>query len=131
MLATLITTASFTTGDTIDYSITKIAYDTSSARTSPSTSRARTPTQSTDSNYAPESAVAALESEFAGDEDIEGFLPFLHGAGLRAEPAHATVRADDRRSPASTRSGCGALAASASSTAARPTSARSPATRSS
>lgn len=81
MLATVIITAAFTTGDVLDYSITKVAYD-NLHRTDLSIHHFR-PTASTaddaslDQVYAPESATAGLESAFASDADIEGFMPFL------------------------------------------------------
>ena len=80
MLATLITTAAFTTGDTVDYSITKAVYDTLQ-RTDLSLNfvggedvghQRRRPSTST------EARPPALEREFADDPDIDGFLPFLH-----------------------------------------------------
>ncbi len=77
MLATLITTASFTTGDTVDHSITKITYDMLQRSDLAINFQGEDAAESTASNYAPESAVTALESEFVGDADIDGFLPFL------------------------------------------------------
>lgn len=80
MLATLIITAAFTTGDTIDHSITKRSYDQ---------------WQRTDLNIAlrgsesedaigpevrvPEAAVDQLQQQFATDPDIELFVPALYG----------------------------------------------------
>ena len=79
MLATLIITAAFTTGDTVDYSVSSRAYDH---------------WQRTDLNlnlrgddsedaigpevWVPEDAAAALDQQFAGDPDVESFLPFLY-----------------------------------------------------
>jgi len=77
MLATLITTASFTTGDTIDYSVTKVTYDTLQRSDLAINFQGDDSAQAAESYYAPESAVAVFETEFAADEDIEGFLPFL------------------------------------------------------
>ncbi|MEX0799585.1 MAG: FtsX-like permease family protein [Dehalococcoidia bacterium] len=79
MLATLIITAAFTTGDTVDYSVSSKAYDQ---------------WQRTDLNinlrgddsedaigpevWAPAAAAAQLDEQFADDADIELFLPFLY-----------------------------------------------------
>jgi len=83
MLATLITTAAFTTGDTVDYSLSHAAYDdlqrtdltlnpygeTSSHEPGDIDTGARV--------YYPDTAVATFEQKFAADPDIEGFIPFL------------------------------------------------------
>jgi len=82
MLATLIITAAFTTGDTIDHSITAKAYDH---------------WQRTDLNinlrgdqsedligpevYVPQGAAEGLTQHFAGDPEIETFVPFLYIKG--------------------------------------------------
>ena len=79
MLATLIITASFATGDTIDYSVSNAAYDQ---------------WQRTDLNvdlrgeeselvqgpdvYVSDDVAPALQTHFAGDPDIEAFMPFLY-----------------------------------------------------
>jgi putative ABC transport system permease protein len=78
MLATVIITAAFTTGDVIDYSATKATYD-NLGRTDLSLHHFRplagdVPFGET---YAPESATAGFEAAFADDPDIEGFVPFL------------------------------------------------------
>ena len=78
MLATLITTAAFTTGDTVDHSISRAGYE----------QLQRTDLQlnlmgdndltiSDISIYMNEGATAGLERAFAGDPDIEGFIPLL------------------------------------------------------
>ncbi len=82
MLATLIITAAFATGDSLDYSITKIAYD-NLQRTDLSLHHFR-PTgggESTaavpESGYATETIIPALRRAFTDDPDIEGFIPLL------------------------------------------------------
>ncbi|MCK9519989.1 MAG: FtsX-like permease family protein, partial [Dehalococcoidia bacterium] len=79
MLATVIITAAFTTGDVIDYSATKMTYD-NLQRTDLSLHHFRTADASepTESSYAPEPVTAGFEHAFAGDPDIEGFVPFLY-----------------------------------------------------
>ncbi len=83
MLATVIITAAFATGDTLDYSITKLTYD-NLQRTDLSIHHFRaedTPAGSSDSiaeeRYVPYEVTAALEEIFRDDPDIQGFMPFL------------------------------------------------------
>ncbi|MBI5947999.1 MAG: ABC transporter permease [Chloroflexi bacterium] len=80
MLATVIITAAFSTGDTIDYSATNIAFD-NLQRTDlslhhflPAEGAAEI---APEEGYVDEGFTAAMESVFAGDADIEGFVPFL------------------------------------------------------
>ena len=68
MLSTLIITASFTTGDTIDYSFTKSTYDTL-GRTD---LRLNLGGQG-EAGYLDQQLVPSLEARFRGDADIEGF----------------------------------------------------------
>lgn len=79
MLATLIITASFTTGDTIDYSITAKAYDQWQRTDLNINLRGE---QSEDligpDVYVQRSAASHLDAQFAGDPDIEAFVPFLY-----------------------------------------------------
>src|SRR5215213_3411529 len=82
MLGTLIITAAFATGDSLDYSITNVAYE-NLQRTDLSLHHFR-PTGGTDTtanvpeiNYADARLVSGLERAFVGDTDIEGFMPFL------------------------------------------------------
>jgi putative ABC transport system permease protein len=83
MLATLITTAAFTTGDTIDYSISKVTYDdlqrTDLTLNPYGEDSSHDPGASMGPQevYFNESGVGALEQQFAGDPDIDGFMPFL------------------------------------------------------
>jgi putative ABC transport system permease protein len=75
MLATLIITASFTTGDTIAYSFTKTTYDTLQ-RTDMRLDFGSANGDGT-RGYASERLIPALEERFSGDADIDGFLPYL------------------------------------------------------
>ncbi len=78
MLATLIITASFVTGDTIDHSITKNAYDHWQRTDLVVNIRGD---QSEDAigpaNFVPEGAAEELNQAFADDADIEAFVPSL------------------------------------------------------
>jgi len=78
MLATLIITAAFTTGDTVDHSISNLVYSelqrsdlTVNVGDEDNESRGAAPT------YFSAAAVDGLEAQFANDPDIDGFLPFL------------------------------------------------------
>jgi putative ABC transport system permease protein len=83
-LATLITTASFVTGDTIDHSLTQDT-NQSFGRSDLDISWTGERQLFTDDGaaivgqpiYANGDAVTALEREFAADPDIDAFLPFL------------------------------------------------------
>jgi putative ABC transport system permease protein len=83
MLSTLITTAAFTTGDTVDYSISSAAYDalqrTDLVLNASAQESKHGPGSSGDAPqiYYNESAVPVLEQQFNGDPDIDGFLPLL------------------------------------------------------
>ncbi|HEY8172130.1 MAG TPA: ABC transporter permease, partial [Dehalococcoidia bacterium] len=77
MLATLITTASFTTGDTIDYSITKATYDKLQRTDLALDFNGDAADTTGDPVYLSQSGVADLEQRFGHDADIETFLPIL------------------------------------------------------
>jgi putative ABC transport system permease protein len=77
MLATLITTASFTTGDTIDYSITKLTYDKLQRVDLALDFNGDAGASTGEPAYVREDGVAALEQQFAGDGDFDTFLPAL------------------------------------------------------
>jgi putative ABC transport system permease protein len=86
MLATVIITAAFGTGDTVDYSVTKLAYD-NLQRTDLSIHHFRSTSTAPgdadtlrEQSYVPEEVTAGLEATFADDADIEGFMPFLFEA---------------------------------------------------
>jgi putative ABC transport system permease protein len=79
MLATLIITASFTTGDTVDHSISKESYDRLQRSDLNVKFRGEdsVDAEGTTPAYVPDSAVPVIEEQFAEDPDIAGFLPFL------------------------------------------------------
>jgi putative ABC transport system permease protein len=88
MLATLIITAAFSTGDSIDYSITSTTY-TNLQRTDlvlrfgtgdTERNNAFAPSFANDGSaqsYVSQNMVAGLQSAFQNDSDIDGFIPFL------------------------------------------------------
>jgi len=84
-LATLITTASFVTGDTIDHSLTSDTYRLFGRTDLDITwngerqwMRDAGATAEGPQHLVPGSVVNLLETQFAGDADIETFVPFLH-----------------------------------------------------
>jgi len=79
MLATLIITASFTTGDTVDYSISSETYNQLQRSDLNVKFRGEDSVDSEGGTpvYVPAGSVPALEQEFANDADIDGFLPSL------------------------------------------------------
>ena len=80
MLATLIISAALTTGDTLDHTITEISYehlgeiDQVVSFVGQTGARAST---SVNTEPLPVSMVDDLEARFAGDPDIDGFMPVL------------------------------------------------------
>ena len=82
MLATVIITASFVTGDSISYSITKVAYDnlqrTDVALHHFHSATAVATTSLATQQYVDQSIVARLQAHFQGDRDIAGFVPVLN-----------------------------------------------------
>ncbi len=78
MLATTIITAAFTTGDTLDYSVTKVAYDFLQ-RTDLSLHHFQSPESAAEDGqfYARDDLASRLEAAFPDDQQIEGFIPFL------------------------------------------------------
>jgi putative ABC transport system permease protein len=77
MLSTLIITAAFTVGDSLDYSITRDVYqilgpvdETIEMQGGGAEAEAAAP-------YVSQSVVPALEQRFAGDPDIDGFMPAI------------------------------------------------------
>src|SRR5829696_6981075 len=91
MLATLIITAAFATGDSLDYSITNTTYE-NLQRTDLSlhhfrpTGGEETTANVPELNYANEQVVPALTRAFSDDPDIEGFMPFLYEAAPAMNP---------------------------------------------
>jgi putative ABC transport system permease protein len=79
MLATLIITAAFTTGDTIDHSISAESYSQYQRIDLQVNLRGDELQQDTEAPiYLSEGVVAGLDQQFAGDPDIDAFLPFLY-----------------------------------------------------
>jgi putative ABC transport system permease protein len=77
MLATLITTAAFTTGDTVEYSIGKFGYDYLQRTDLSVNFQGNEGDAVSTGSYAPEASIEAFEARFPDDADIEGFMPFL------------------------------------------------------
>ncbi len=78
MLATMITTAAFTTGDTVDYSIARTGYERLQRLDLSVNLLGDNDLDSTQADvYASDGATSVLETRFAGDEDIEAFIPLL------------------------------------------------------
>ncbi|MBI2759924.1 MAG: FtsX-like permease family protein [Chloroflexi bacterium] len=104
MLATLIITAAFTTGDTFNYSITSTAYNT--------LQRIDMGVSFTGAGngvvtYPSQDVVKTVEAKFQGDPDIEGFnayltekLPVLNPRTRLSEPAVTLVGMDPQRQAA-------------------------------
>lgn len=89
MLSTTIISAAFTTGDTVDHSITKMVYDVM-GHVDETVQRGEKPSDSSSGSdrgtgapvvlrkeAAPLSLVTDLEQRFKGDPDISGFLPII------------------------------------------------------
>jgi putative ABC transport system permease protein len=77
MLATLITTAAFTTGDTVEYSIGKFGYDYLQRTDLSVNFQGNEGDAVSTGSYAPEGSIGAFEARFPDDPDIDGFMPFL------------------------------------------------------
>jgi putative ABC transport system permease protein len=100
MLATLITTAAFTTGDTIDYSITRTGYESLQRTDLNVNLLGENDLDSTQADiYADEGVTSVLENRFAGDPDIEAFIPLL------LEPVGAVDQSSRQSEPSITLSG--------------------------
>ena len=79
MLATLIITAAFTTGDTIDHSITSKAYDHWQRTDIVINLRGEESEDAVGTDlYVPESVPAELQQHFKDDPQIDLFMPFLY-----------------------------------------------------
>ncbi len=87
MLSTTIISAAFTTGDTVDHSITKMVYD-SMGHVDETIQRGQKPSENgagdrgnapveTRREAVPQSLTADLEQKFQGDSEISGFLPLI------------------------------------------------------
>ena len=77
MLSTLIISAALTTGDTVDHSITKLAYDWLGHMDEAVVFNADESTEATDKAVVPESALAVLQTALANDPDIDGITPAI------------------------------------------------------
>ncbi len=100
MLATLITTAAFTTGDTIDYSIAKQGYERLQRTDLAVNLLGEKDLNNTDSDvYISDGVTSVLEQQFAGDKDMEAFIPEL------LEPVGAVDQRSLQSEPSITLSG--------------------------
>jgi putative ABC transport system permease protein len=75
MLATLIITAAFTTGDTVDYSIKNLAFR--ELHRSDLSVRFNDQAEGANPVYFSQNAAAGIEAEFTKDDGVAGTLPFL------------------------------------------------------
>ncbi len=102
MLATLITTAAFTTGDTVDYSIARTGYEHLQGIDLVVNLLGNNDLDATKADvYANDGVTTVLDQQFAGDPDIEAFAPYLLeqvGAvdqnSLQSEPSISLVGID-------------------------------------
>ncbi len=78
MLSTLIITTAFTTGDSLDYSITKGAYDQLQRTDLLIAAQGSDAAGDGAGIYVDERFVVGLEAAFRDDADIAGFVPFLN-----------------------------------------------------
>jgi putative ABC transport system permease protein len=100
MLATLITTVAFTTGDTIDHSITKSGYERLQRVDLLVNALGQNELDSSEAGvHMNESVTIALDARFSGDADIEAFIPLL------LEPAGAVNQRTRQSEPAIVLSG--------------------------
>ncbi|MGE0227499.1 MAG: ABC transporter permease [Dehalococcoidia bacterium] len=87
MLATLITTAAFTTGDTVDHSIARAGYEQFQRTDLQLNFVGEREAFTNDvAVYFDEDATEAMEARFAGDPDIEGFIPLLQEPATVVNP---------------------------------------------
>jgi putative ABC transport system permease protein len=86
MLSTVIISAAFTTGDTVDHSITKMVYDTTGHvdetvqngdKLSDTMEQDQQAGVSASQQSIPASVASDLEQQFQGDSEIRGFLPLI------------------------------------------------------
>ena len=99
MLSTLIISAALTTGDTVDHSITKVAYDWLGHVDVTVMFDADNSTEATEKVVVPEAAVTELESALANDPDIDGIVPVI------IEPLPIINQRTKLSSPAATMAG--------------------------
>lgn len=96
MLSTLIISAALTTGDTVDHSVTKLAYDWLGHIDVTVMFDADESTVATEEAVVPEAAVKELESALADDPDVDGILPAI------LEPVPIINQRTNLSSPAAT-----------------------------
>jgi putative ABC transport system permease protein len=77
MLSTLIISAALTTGDTVDHSITKLAYDWLGHMDEAVAFDADESQVATERAFVPESVLTDLETALANDPDIDGITPAI------------------------------------------------------
>jgi len=77
MLSTLIISAALTTGDTVNHSVTKLAYDWLGHIDVTVMFDADQSTVATEKAVVPEAAVTELEAALANDPDVDGILPAI------------------------------------------------------
>jgi putative ABC transport system permease protein len=99
MLSTLIISAALTTGDTVNHSITKLAYDWLGDMDEAVVFDAADSTQATDKAVVPESVFAELQTALANDPDIDGIAPAIF------EPVPIIDNRTNLSSPAATMMG--------------------------
>jgi len=99
MLSTLIISAALTTGDTVDHSITKLAYDWLGHVDVTVMFDADESVEATEKAVVPEAAVTELETALANDPDVDGILPVV------MEPLPIINQRTKLSSPAATMAG--------------------------
>jgi putative ABC transport system permease protein len=104
MLSTLIISAALTTGDTVDHSITKLAYDWLGHMDEAVAFDADESTQATEKAFVPESVLTVLETALANDPDIDGItpaifepVPIINNRTKLSSPAATMLGADPTR----------------------------------
>jgi putative ABC transport system permease protein len=99
MLSTLIVSAALTTGDTVDHSVTKLAYDWLGHVDVTVMFDADASTVATEKAVVPEAAATELETALANDPDVDGILPVI------IEPLPIIDQRTKLSSPAATMAG--------------------------
>jgi putative ABC transport system permease protein len=104
MLSTLIISAALTTGDTVDHSVTKMAYDWLGHMDEAVAFDADESTVATDKAVVPESVVTDLEATLANDPDVDGIspaifepLPIINDRTKLSSPAATLIGLDPTR----------------------------------
>ena len=104
MLSTLIISAALTTGDTVDHSVTTLAYDWLGHMDEAVAFDADESTVATDKAVVPESVVTDLETALANDPDVDGIspaifepLPIINDRTKLSSPAATMIGLDPAR----------------------------------